>query len=162
MAKVKKICTQTEIIKQGNSHCVRISKFAMDYMGFELGDTVMITLAKPKKERIPKILLDVFKNSIKEIKSFSNKELNNCFFYLGAEKSAVDGLKKLEKEKVSKAFEKTIELSKGKNFLKKYKIFKKGMAQKSMVKKMAVEIKKTKNKKLLEFLDFYYLSKGKK
>jgi len=153
--KEKTIVFDNEIVKQGNSYCVRIPKGALNYLGFELGDTVRIKLSKPKKENLPNGLLDIYKNTIKELKNFSYKELNDCFFVFSTEIKALTSLKNKEKERVIEAFEKTIELQKGKNFLTKYRIFKKSMTKKN-VEKIVGKLKQSKYSELAKVLEFQY------
>ena len=152
MVKQKTVCFDNEIIKQGNSYCIRIPKGALEYMGFGLGDTITVVLSKPKEEKIPNGLLDIYRKNIKELKDFSNKELNLCFFNFSVESHAIKGLKNSEKDRVSKAFEKTLELYKGKNFLEKYQIFKKSITKKNMLRLVNI-IKKSKYKELAKVIE---------
>jgi antitoxin component of MazEF toxin-antitoxin module len=145
-----------EIVKQGNSYCVRIPKVALEYLGFELGDTVRVELSKPKKENLPKGLLEIYKNTIKELENFSYNELNDCFFSFSIEINALKKLGGKEKERMfhelTEAFEKTIELQKGKNFLKKYKIFKKSTTKKN-TEKIVKKLKKSKYSELAKVIE---------
>jgi len=152
MTNKKTVCFDNEIIKQGNSYCIRIPKGALGYMGFELGDTVAVTLSKPKEEKLPRGLLDIYRKNIKDLKDFSDKELNSCFFSFSIENHAIKDLKGTNKERVSKAFEKTLELQKGKNFQKKYQVFKKNITKTNMLK-VIESIKKSKFKELSEVID---------
>ncbi len=150
--KEKTIVFDNEIVKQGNSYCVRIPKGALGYLGFELGNTVRVKLSKPKKENLPKGLLEIYKDTIKELESFSYLELNDCFFSFSVEIKALRDLGKKEKERTIEAFEKTIELQKGKNFLKKYKIFKKSITKKN-IEKIVKKLKKSKYSELAKVIE---------
>lgn len=153
--KEKIVVFDNEIVKQGNSYCVRIPKGALDYLGFELGDIVRVKLFKPKKENLPKGLLDIYRNTIKGLENFSYKELNDCFFISSTEIKALKNLNNREKERVVDAFRKTIELQNGKNFLIKYKIFKKSMTKEN-VKKIIKKLKQSKYSELAKIMDFQY------
>ena len=147
---------ENEIVKQGNSYCVRIPRGTLEYLGFELGDTIKIKISKPKKENLPKGLLEIYKNTIKELENFSFKDLNDCFFNFSVEINALKKLGGKEKEKMfhelTEAFEKTIELQKGKNFLKKYKIFKKSTTTKN-TEKIVKKLKKSKYSELAKVIE---------
>jgi len=150
--KDKTVVFDNEIVKQGNSCCVRIPKGALEYLEFELGDTIRVKLSRPKKENLPKGLLEIYKNTIKELKNFSYKELNDCFFSFNIEIKALKDLEKKEKERTTEAFEKTIELQKGKNFLKKYKIFKKSTTKKN-TEQISKKLKKSKYFELVKAIE---------
>ena|SRR3989344_617841 len=150
--KEKTTVFDNEIVKQGNSYCVRIPKGALGYLGFELGDTIRVTLSKPKKENLPKGLLEIYKNTIKELEDFSYKELNDCFFNFSVEIKALKNLGRNEKERTKEAFEKTIELQRGKNFLKKYQIFKKSTTKKN-TEKIIKKLKKSKYSELAKAIE---------
>jgi antitoxin component of MazEF toxin-antitoxin module len=150
--KSKTVAFDNEIIKQGNSYCVRIPKGALEYLEFELGDTVRVKLSKPKKENLPKDLLEIYKNTIKDLENFSYKEINDCFFSFNVETSVLKNLGDKEKERTTEAFEKTIELQKGKNFLKKFKIFKKSITKKN-TEKIIRKLKKSKYSELAKSIE---------
>jgi antitoxin component of MazEF toxin-antitoxin module len=123
-----------EIVKQGNSYCIRIPKGTMEYMGFELGDIVHVSLSEFKEEKIPKNLLDIYRKNIKELKILTDKELNSCFFEFAIENESSRELSKRERENFSKAFDRSLGLSKNKSFLKKYKLFKKVLTKENALK----------------------------
>jgi len=152
MANKKIVNFNNEIIKQGNSYCIRIPKSIIEYMGFELGGTVKVTLSIPKEEKIPRGLLNIYKKIIRELRDFTDKELDMCFFSFTIENESIKGLNKSEKLRLSKAFEKIIELQKGNKFLKKYQIFKKSTTKKNMLK-IIKEIKKSKYSELAKAIE---------
>ncbi|UCD21224.1 MAG: hypothetical protein JSW08_01620 [archaeon] len=127
MAKEKKVVFNNELIKQGNSYCVRVPKSSIDHLKLDLGDTVQISLSKPKMSKLPKSLLDIYRKTVRVLKDFSDKDLRNCFFNFDIEASSTKGLKKAERNRVVQAFEKTVELKNGKEFLKKYRTFKRNV-----------------------------------
>lgn len=114
-----------EVIKQGNSYCVRIPKIGMEFLGLELGDLVHLTIKKYEKPTIPRKLLAIYKDTIKELKHFTYKELKECFFFFNIENECSKSLKLSEKRHLRKAFEKLIQFQRNKSFLKKYRLFKK-------------------------------------
>ena len=152
MDKPKEVEFDNEIVKQGNSFCVRIPKSAITYMELDVGDAILVKI-KPlsalKEEKLPKSLLDIYRKTLKQLNDFSDKELNKCFFNLAVEQNAIRELKKPEAKRVSNAFEKTLEMEMGKKFLKKYQIFKKVNTKENTWRVMRA-IKKSKYKEMAE------------
>lgn len=151
MKKEKHASFYNEVIKQGNSFCVRIPRSAMEYMGFEQGDIMDVVLKWPKEEKVPKTVLDIYRRNIKDIANFTDKDLKACLFVFAHSEMASDKLTEKEKQHVRTSFEKIIELEKGKEFVIKYRKFKANVTKENMLKVLE-ELKKCDIKELADMV----------
>jgi len=127
MIEDKEIGFTNKLVIQGNSYCVRIPKVWVDKLGLKEGQSVDVTIRKPKEEMSSEKLLLPYKKHLSQLKDFSLADINSCLFYIGMESA---------EDMEEKQFEEKLKKEKGKEFLEKYRIFKEAVKDKEAMKKV--------------------------
>jgi len=127
MIEDKEIGFTNKLVIQGNSYCVRIPKIWIDKLGLKEGQSIDVTIRKPKEEMSSEELLLPYKKHLSQLKDFSLADINSCLFYIGM--GSTEGMEKKE-------FEEKIKKEKGKEFLEKYRIFKEAVKDREAMKKI--------------------------